>query len=94
MIKVYACPCCGQGGLEVVRIKLSDAIEAVVCSECDRIWLAPDKVGLHNDAMLETTLSNPGLSASWSNLECIAQGVPWERIDPACQAILSSKRHA
>lgn len=89
---IYDCPSCGQGGLEVVRIKSSPPIEAVVCSECDRIWVAPRKIGVNNDDELEGALSQLGLSGTWSNLECIQQGVPWHRLDAGYQTILSSKQ--
>lgn len=88
---VYDCPCCGQGGLESVRIKLTPPSDAIVCSECDRIWLAPNKVGIDNDMQLETVLLQLGLSDSWSNLECIASGVHWDSLDPVYQEILNRK---
>ena len=91
---VYDCPCCGQGGLEVVLIKSNPPTEAIACSECDRIWVAPRKVGVNNDAELEIALPQLGLSGAWSNLECIHQGVPWDHLETGYQAILSSKRQA
>lgn len=91
---IYDCPCCGQGGLEIVRIKSNPPAEAIVCSECECIWIGQDKVGFHTEDRLESILSRFGLSASWTNLERIGQGVLWERLDPAYQSILSSKQQA
>ena len=88
---IYDCPCCGQGGLELVRIKSSPPIIAIVCSECDRIWPEPRKVGVINDAELGSLLSHLGLSEDWSNLECLHPGVHWTQLDASYQSILNKK---
>ena len=88
---VYDCPCCGQGGLEAVRIKSSPPVEAVVCVECDRVWLAPYKVGLQNDGQLEPALLGVGVDPSWSSLDRISQGGAWDRLDSDYQAVLQRK---
>ena len=91
---VYDCPCCGQGGLEEVRINSSPPTAAIACSECDRVWLAPHKVGLHNDAELDDVLAKLGLSNGWSNLERLHHGVPWDQLETGYQTILISKQQA
>jgi uncharacterized Zn finger protein len=88
---IYDCPCCGQGGLELVRIKSSPPVEAAICSECDRIWPAPHKVGVRNDAELGVTLSHLGLSENWSNIEHIHPGVFWDHLDASYQSTLKNK---
>jgi uncharacterized Zn finger protein len=91
---VSDCPCCGQGGLEIVRIKSSPPTSAVVCAECDRIWTAPSKVGLQNEAELDDVLSKLGLSSTWSNLERLQQGVPWDYLEAGLQLILKRRGEA
>lgn len=88
---VYDCPCCGQGGLEVVRIESSPPVEAVVCSECDSIWRSPRAVGLHNAEGLDAVLGELGVPQSWRSLTRRFQGVDWDRIDHEFQIILSGK---
>ena len=88
---IYDCPACGQGGLEIVRIKSSSPRDAIVCSECDRIWLTPEKVGLRNDETVEIALPRLGVEPSWLNLQRISKGVAWEQLDAHYQAILSTK---
>ena len=83
---VYDCPCCGQGGLELVRIMTSPPVEAVVCAECDRIWRSPRRVGIHNDEQLDGVCEELGIEPQWTNLESEGQGVPWERIDEEYRA--------
>lgn len=88
---IYDCPCCGQGGLELVSIKTNPSIVAVACSECDRIWIPPCKVGVNNETDLEVVLSQLGLSGAWANIESIQQGVPWDHLDADYQTILMRK---
>lgn len=91
---IYDCPNCGQGGLEFVRIKSNPPLMAVVCSECDRIWPEPHKVGLENDAELGDFLPQLGLTEDWSNLECIHPGVDWDSLDDGYQLIVKMKAMA
>ena len=86
---VYGCPCCGQGGLTLVRINTLPPVEAVVCSECDRIWVAPAKVGMTHDEVVGDVLPAMGLSPYWENFEIIGRGVPWDRLDVDFQNILA-----
>lgn len=88
---VYDCPCCGQGGLELARLKTAPASMVVVCAECDRIWLDTKRVGLHNDAELEDALNKIGVTGGWSELEIIQQGIPWASLDEQYQQILTHK---
>lgn len=77
-----------------MRIKSCPPTTAVVCSECDRVWSAPRKVGLNNDAELEAVLLHAGLSGSWEDIECIHQGVFWDQLEADYQSILSRKHLA
>lgn len=86
--RLFDCPCCGQGGLELVRIKSSPPTVAVACSECDRTWVAPNKVGANDETELAVLLSQLGLTESWANLECIHQGIPWDSLDADYHSIL------
>ena len=88
---VHACPGCGQGGLEIVRLRSRPPREAVVCAECDRIWLDSTKVGFQGDEQLMTALPEIGLSGDWSDLERLQVGVPWERLDEQYQAFLERR---
>jgi hypothetical protein len=86
--RVYLCPYCGQGGLKIVEIKTPSGIEAVVCSECDRIWVAPNKIGFHNGEQLDDVLAEHGLTGLWHPLDRIRAGAPLDRIGPDYLAIL------
>lgn len=88
---VYDCPCCGQGGLEVVLIESDPPVEAVVCSECDRIWRSPRPVGLHNDEDFDAVLGELGVPQLWSSLSRRYKGVAWVRLDHEYQVILAGK---
>ena len=89
---VYDCPACGQGGLELVCVKAGNEILAYVCSECDRIWLKPDKVSFGNSKKLKALLESMGLKGNWTSLERVTQGVPWEDIAPEYQEILEREK--
>jgi hypothetical protein len=86
---IHECPRCGQGGLEAVRIRTSPPIEAVVCAECDTVWLAPRKVGFQFDGRVSEVLPGIGVEPSWSSFESISEGIPWERLDVNYQMLLT-----
>jgi hypothetical protein len=65
---------------------------AVVCAECDRLWLDSEKVGIHNDEQLEDALNKIGMTADWSNLERVQHGVPWDKVDEEYQLILKKRQ--
>ena len=89
--RLFDCPCCGQGGLELVRIKSSPPTVAVACSECDRTWVAPSKVSVNNDTELSVVLSKFGLTNTWESLERIHQGIHWDDLGTDFQSILFAK---
>jgi hypothetical protein len=90
---VYECPRCGQGGLAVADILVTPRAEAVVCSECDCIWLSPKLVGINNaDGSIESVLPRIGAPPDWSTITYDFDGIPWTRVAPDYQQILSMRR--
>lgn len=90
---VFDCPYCGQGGLAEADILATPPVEAVVCQECDRVWLSPNLVGFDADGCVEEVLPRLGVPPNWNFIVRDDFGVPWHRIAPAYQQILVKDRH-
>jgi hypothetical protein len=86
---VFECPYCGQGGLAEADILATPRVEAVVCQECDGVWLSPKLVGFDADGCVEDVLPKVGVPPNWSHIVWDAFGVPWGRIAPAYQEIIA-----
>ena len=86
---VFACPYCGQGGLAAADILATPRVGAVVCQECDRVWLSPKLVGFDADGCVEDVLPNLGMPPDWSHIVWEDCGVPWSRIALAYQEIIA-----
>jgi uncharacterized Zn finger protein len=89
-IIAYNCPSCGQGGLRQVKIGSEPPQEAVICAECDRVWLAPAKVSFVNNETVDTIFPSLGIEPTWEKVETISQGVPWDRLDKDFQSFLQN----
>jgi hypothetical protein len=86
---VFDCPYCGQGGLAEADILATPRVKAVVCQECDRVWLSPKLVEFDADGCVEDVLPKLGGAPDWSHIVWDSFGVPWARIAPTYQQILT-----
>jgi hypothetical protein len=86
---VFECPYCGQD-IYILRIKIDPPETAVMCCECERVWLEHEKVGPDGGDVIENVPAMRDVTLHQSDLHYIgiAHGVPWERIAPDYQRFL------
>lgn len=91
---IYECPRCGQGALEVARLKSTPPVEVVACAECDSTWISPTKVGFSPEADLSELLERLGLEISPSSRLILREGVPAEMIAEEYRSFLAARDRA
>ena len=89
---VHACPFCGQGGLIEAVILATPRLSAIVCQECDTVWLSPKLVGFEDDGRVDEVLPALGIPPDWNYIEWKIFGIPWDRVAPAYQRIIERDR--
>ena len=64
---MLTCPYCEQDDVWEVRLEDLERT-AVMCLECDTVWLAPDAVGYGTGQNFEDLMAGHGRKADWAGI--------------------------
>ncbi|MBK1815088.1 hypothetical protein JIN84_05665 [Luteolibacter yonseiensis] len=65
------CPCCGQSGLNLVRLPDLESKMFVLCRECESIWEGTAADLSMPDFRFEEYARSKGIEANWKRMEYI-----------------------